>query len=295
LIWLAFYLFALLLGVIGGSVFFKIKDLREINAEGSNLHRDNVLDNEELEPLILAERLRGLSLSLLQIRRTADVSEELVKIRRKNLLLQMNPHFIFNVLTGIHMLLIKGNTQKTLGALGKFKGLLIRGWGSATDNPNSLRESSVETEIEFINDYFDLESFRLSGQVSFQINTNVNLNYPIPAFLIQPIVENALWHGVDISGQDGFIPEIELNFYVDLKRSLLVITVLDNGRGLTTSPKIDAETLISESKRQSHGLNILRERLKLISEIAEFRLENRKDKQGCMASIVLPYNASLMA
>ena len=174
--WLVFYLFALLLGVIGGSVFFKIKDLREINERGSNLHRDNVLDNEELEPLILAERLRGLSLSLLQIRRKADVSEELVKIRRKNLLLQMNPHFIFNVLTGIHMLLIKGNTQKTLGALGKFKRLLIRGWGSATDNPNSLRE-----------------------------------------------------------------------------------------------------------------------RLKLISEIAEFRLENRKDKQGCVASIVLPYNDSLRA
>ena len=112
----------------------------------SELIRDirfHKIGSDELNPLILAERYRGLSLSLLQIRRKTDISEELVKIRRKNLLLLMNPHFIFNVLTGIHMLLIKEDTKKTLGALAKFKRLLIRCWGSATDNPTSLRISSV--------------------------------------------------------------------------------------------------------------------------------------------------------
>ncbi|MBT5147723.1 MAG: histidine kinase [Flavobacteriales bacterium] len=258
----------------------------------SELIRDiriHKIGSEELNPLILAERYRGLSLSLLQIRRKTDVSEELVKIRQKNLLLLMNPHFIFNVLSGIHMLLIKGDTQKTLEALGKFKRLLIRCWGSATDNPTSLRISSVQKEVDFINDYFDLESLRLSGEVTFKISTNVDLDHEIPAFLIQPIVENALWHGVEMSGSEGLIPKIELSFDVDSDRNLLEISVLDNGHGLTKASNLKAPIKISEAKRQSHGINILRERLRLISEEAEFRLENRIDQRGCVATISLPY------
>jgi sensor histidine kinase YesM len=281
-----FYFLTILLGVIAGAIYSVLTNESELIRD-IRVHK---LGSEELNPLILAERYRGLSLSLLQIRRKTDVSEELVSIRQKNLLLLMNPHFIFNVLTGIHMLLIKGDTQKTLGALGKFKGLLIRCWGSATDNPKNLRVSTVKQEVDFINDYFDLESLRLSGEVTFKINTNVNLDHEIPAFLIQPIVENALWHGVEMSGREGFIPEIELRFDVDSERNILVIRVLDNGRGLMKSSNLKTPIKISEAKRQSHGLNILRERLQLISKSAEFRLENRKDQQGCVATISLPYS-----
>ena len=281
-----YYSLAILLGVCAGAIY-------SVLTNESKLIRDiriHSIRNKALNPLILAERYRGLSLSLIQIRRKTDVSEELVKIRKKNLLLLMNPHFIFNVLTGIHVLLMKGDTQKTLEALEKFKRLIIRCWGSATDNPKSLRISSVQTEIDFINDYFDLESLRLSGKVSLKINTNVNLDHQIPAFLIQPIVENALWHGVDISGCQDSIPEIELSFDVDSNCNLLLITVLDNGSGLTKSSNLKTSTKTSEAKRQSHGLDILRERLRLISENAKFDLENRGDKRGCVATISLPYN-----
>ena len=113
--------------------------------------------------------------------------------------------------------------------------------------------------------------------MTFKINTNVNLDHEIPAFLIQPIVENALWHGVEMSGREGIIPEIELSFDVDTNLNLLIISVLDNGRGLTKASNLKTPIKISEAKRQSHGLNILRERLRLISEGAEFRLANRKD------------------
>ena len=277
--------FAMILGAISGITYATLKNRYALSRKGSI----NKMGSEEINPLMLAERYQGLSLSLLQIRRKTDVSEELVKIRQKNLLLLMNPHFIFNVLTGIHLLLIQGNTQKTLGALRKFKGLLIRCWGSATDSPASLRASTIQQEIDFINDYFDLESLRLSGEVKFKISTNVDSEYEIPAFLIQPVVENALWHGVEVSGHMGVVPEIELSFDVNSKRNLLVMRVLDNGPGLTTSSDFTTPTKISEAKRQSHGLRILRERLLLISESAEFKLENRKDQRGCIATISIPY------
>ena len=280
-----YYFLSILLGGVLGAIYSVLTNESELIRD----IRFHKIGSDELNPLILAERYRGLSLSLLQIRRKTDISEELVKIRRKNLLLLMNPHFIFNVLTGIHMLLIKEDKKKTLGALAKFKRLLIRCWGSATDNPTSLRISSVQKEVDFIKDYFDLESLRLSGEVTFKINTNVNLDHEIPAFLIQPIVENALWHGVEMSGREGIIPEIELSFDVDTNLNLLIISVLDNGRGLTKASKLKTPIKISDEKRQSHGLNILRERLRLISERAEFRLANRKDQRGCIATISLPY------
>ena len=71
---------------------------------------------------------------------------------------------------------------------------------------------------------------------------------------------------------------------------ILLITVLDNGSGLTKSSNLKTSTKTSEAKRQYHGLDILRERLRLISENAKFDLENRGDKRGCVATISLPYN-----
>ena len=105
-----YYFLSILLGGVMGAIYSVLTNESELIRD----IRFHKIGSDELNPLILAERYRGLSLSLLQIRRKTDISEELVKIRRKNLLLLMNPHFIFNVLTGIHMLLIKEDKKKLL-------------------------------------------------------------------------------------------------------------------------------------------------------------------------------------
>ncbi|PCJ82237.1 MAG: hypothetical protein COA49_01700 [Bacteroidetes bacterium] len=248
------------------------------------------------EAFNLTQRYRGINTSLIQLRRRADVVDEIVAARKKNLQLQMNPHFIFNALTGIHMLLLRGDTEAALESLGKFKGLLIRSWGSATDRPETLRESNVGKEISFLNDYVDLERLRLSGSVLFSVESKVENEYVIPAFLIQPLVENAIWHGVNFSLERGddnedvenSVPDIRLEFLKEEVRNGLLITVKDNGRGLSDSPNMGEAVNQSAAKRQSHGLRILRERLSLISPQAEFIIENRKDGQGCIASIFIP-------
>ena len=91
----------------------------------------------------LPEKYRGINTSFIQLRNRADAEEELVKARQKNLQLQMNPHFIFNALTGIHMLILRRDTKPALTSLNQFKGLLVRSWGSATDNPRTLRPSTI--------------------------------------------------------------------------------------------------------------------------------------------------------
>lgn len=227
----------------------------------------------------LPEKYRGINTSFIQLRNRADAEEELVKARQKNLQLQMNPHFIFNALTGIHMLILRRDTKPALTSLNQFKGLLVRSWGSATDNPRTLRPSTISKEIKFLKDYIALESLRLSDEIDFKIHSSVHPNHKIPAFLIQPLVENAIWHGLD--GSEKGRPEISLTFKAEHEKECLVICVEDNGGGLAPSNHLAA-------KRQSHGLRIIQERLKLISPLASLRLENRKDALGCIATISIP-------
>ena len=229
--------------------------------------------------LNLSERYRGINTAFIQLRKRADAEEELVKARQKNLQLQMNPHFIFNALTGIHMLILRSDTKPALKSLDQFKGLLIRSWGSATDNPRTLRPSTISQEIKFLQDYIALESLRLSGEIHFKIDSSVDPLHKIPAFLIQPLVENAIWHGLDDSEKG--VPEIALTFKADTETGCIVICVEDNGGGLSPTSK-------RTTQRQSHGLRIIKERLKLISPFANLTLENRKEERGCIATLSIP-------
>ena len=234
----------------------------------------------------LSERYRGINTSFIQLRKRADAEEELVKARQKNLQLQMNPHFIFNALTGIHMLILRRDTKPALTSLNQFKGLLVRSWGSATDNPRTLRPSTISKEIKFLKDYIALESLRLSGEINFKINSSVQPKHKISAFLIQPLVENAIWHGLD--GSEKGRPEITVTFKAEPEKGCLVICVEDNGGGLSPSSNLSQTSNKFAAKRQSHGLRIIQERLKLISQLASLSLENRKDARGCIATISIP-------
>ena len=77
------------------------------------------------------------------------------------------------------------------------------------------------------------------------------------------------------------MPEITLTFSADKDMRCVLISVEDNGAGLSPSNKLAAQ-------RQSHGLRIIKERLKLISPLAKLSLENRKAKRGCIATISIP-------
>lgn len=245
---------------------------------GIGLHSGVSTTNEGIS-FNFSERYRGIKTSFIQLRKRADAEEELVKARQKNLQLQMNPHFIFNALTGIHMLILRSDTKPALTSLNQFKGLLVRSWGSATDNPRTLRPSTVSKEIKFLKDYIALEYLRLSDEIDFKIHSSVHPTLKISAFLIQPLIENAICHGLD--GSKKGRPEITLTFKTKPKKECSVICVEDNGGGLSTSNNFAA-------KRQSHGLRIIQERLKLISPLVSLRLENRKDAQGCIATISIP-------
>jgi LytS/YehU family sensor histidine kinase len=92
----------------------------------------------------------------------------------------MNPHFIFNALTGISKLLLREDLNNALTSVKKFRGLLIRSWGNTLENPQEVFNSTLREEFLFLNDYVDLEQMRLSTPVDFKVK-GVDLlgqNYP---------------------------------------------------------------------------------------------------------------------
>ena len=246
-----------------------------------------IKSSKDETPGVWLERHKNLNSSLIQLRRRAEVKNEVVKARQKNLQLQMNPHFIFNALTGIHMLMLREDSVNSLRAIHKFKGLLVRNWGNAIDNPKAGRTNTLEEEVSFLSDYVELEQMRLSTEVTFTIEHSDILpkDYPIPTFLLQPLVENALWHGVS----DEKESTIKIVFEASEAENILKILVIDNGRGLDENHESNITGRANE--RKSYGLKILRERLRLISKESSFQVNNREDKDGCEAIITIPLEA----
>lgn len=172
------------------------------------------------------------------------------------------------------MLMLRGDKTLALRAIRKFKGLLIKSWDNAIDNPKRLSSSTLSDEINFLTDYVELEKMRLNTDVSFSVSYSKSLydSYPIPSFLIQPLLENALWNGIN----DTVKSNVVVHFEGDNSNNLLEITIVDDGKGL---PSKEDKAGGNYGKRKSFGLQILKERLNLISEKSSCSVSNITDKK----------------
>jgi hypothetical protein len=120
--------------------------------------------------------------------------KELLELEAKALRAQMNPHFIFNCMNSIKALIQNDEKQRSIEYLTTFS-KLIRTLFQNSDK----RQISLFDEIETCRLYTQLESMRLNGKLkySFDIDPNLDLkSVMVPALIIQPFIENAIWHGI---------------------------------------------------------------------------------------------------
>lgn len=166
---------------------------------------------------------------------------------------QITPHFMYNTLNSIRYAAILRNSFEISELLEAFIQLLQV---SASDSGAFV---TVEEEIHMVRNYTKLQLFRYANhfEVQFDIQQEVKDCY-LPSLLIQPLVENAILHGIDMKKTDGKITirAMEANH-------TLVIKVEDNGRGMTAE---DLKKLMSGERRSKFsgiGVRNIRERLKL--------------------------------
>jgi ligand-binding sensor domain-containing protein len=169
----------------------------------------------------------------------------------KNLL---NPHFLYNAINSIHAFILQNDQRKTLAYLSKFSQLVRLNLELL-----SADRVTLDKEMKNISLYLEFEKLRFADKLNYSIEIDpeiVQAEIAIPSFLIQPFLENAIWHGLLPRDEGG-----TLVLRVDLRKNRLIITVEDDGVGINKSlksPKADLE------KKTSMGINIIRERIELL-------------------------------
>ncbi len=172
---------------------------------------------------------------------------------------QMNPHFIFNALNSIQQYILQGNVDEANRYLSKFSKLQRE-----ILNNSSQQFISLQKEIEMLTLYLQLEALRFGHSFSYEIITDNNLDIleiPIPTMIVQPFIENAIWHG--LMAKEGE-KKLAIHFKI-IEDEFLICTIKDNGIGREASAKLK-EKRPGEEKHQSKGLYLVYDRLHILQQ-----------------------------
>ncbi|TYB79785.1 histidine kinase [Bizionia myxarmorum] len=171
---------------------------------------------------------------------------------------QMNPHFIFNSMSAIKSLIMTQRNDDAISYLDDFSSLL-RG---ILQNSNR-QKITVEEELEILDLYLSIEKSRIGPNFNYtiQVESKETLSqYEIPPLLLQPIVENAIWHGL----QPSLKAHKKLDIIFDTTRNLKII-IEDNGIGRKESAK-------KKKLHESMGTTIVQDRLTLYNHLNEHNI-----------------------
>lgn len=199
-----------------------------------------------------------ISLRIRSIKRKKALQFEMQKLEGMAARAQLNPHFIFNALNSIQNYVGNNSSEEAERYLSKFS-RLIR-W-VLEDNEKDL--VTLAKEIEFLNYYIPLEQMRLKHKFEYEIHIDPSVDCKqnlLPPFVIQPYVENAIWHGLQPSDRKGVL---YLSF--QMQNDELTLTIEDNGVGIS-----DKEVI---TKSNSMGIKITEKRLKLFEQIHKKRIK----------------------
>jgi len=204
--------------------------------------------------------IHRLKLNNKKIRAELDLTEKINNLEHQALSSMMNPHFIFNSLNSVQYLVNSNKNEEANDYIAMMAKLIRKNLETATNGFICLSE-----EINRLRLYLNLEKMRLQEKFSYEIIMDNEIDTDtvmIPNMIIQPFVENSLWHGIIDSGKKGLLI-ISFSFeYVEIDSVIsksLIIKITDNGIGIKESRKNKNEDHISR------GIQIIEERLNFLS------------------------------
>ncbi len=203
-----------------------------------------------------------------------ELKSQLNNYMQKALRKQMNPHFIFNSLNSIQYYILQNDKLSSNKYLAKFARLMR----IVLDNSHH-QLITLQEELDALNLYIEIESLRFKDKFEYSIVVDENLNineYKILPLLIQPYVENAIWHGLMHKEGTGI-----LTVDLQLKENIIICTISDNGIGREKAFEIKNK---KNQSYESHGTKITSDRLKLINTLNNTELKisyfDLKDESG---------------
>lgn len=221
-------------------------------------------------------------------KKEAEFQRSLADVSMSALRSQMNPHFIFNCLNSIKLYTTQNDTVSASNYLTKFSKLIRM----ALENSRS-ETVTLDAELESLELYIQMEAMRFKEKLKYSINKAENVDssfIEIPPMLLQPYVENAIWHGL-MHREDG--GRIDINVNLTPKENILVITIKDNGIGRVKAAQLKSKTATAH---KSYGTKVTGERLDLINQIYKTGasvttedLTNNGIVKGTLVTIKIPF------
>lgn len=189
---------------------------------------------------------------------------------------QMNPHFIFNSLNTVQHFIASHNVREAVDFIAKFSALIRKMLEFAR-----VDKIRLDKEIQFLKDYASIEQIRYSSifDVRFHVEIEEVDEIQIPTMLIQPLLENAVKHGVsNLKDLRGLI-DIRISFKDE---TMLYVQIIDNGSGTVKDRQ-------SSKSHTSAALNIIRERLAVYDINGNIgSLDIQFSEHGTISSLLIP-------
>ncbi len=214
------------------------------------------------------------------------IQAQMAELKVEALRSRINPHFIFNCLAGIQECVLQEQFMAANDYLTRFARLL-----RLTLERSDKTYIPLQQELEMLRLYLELENARLGQQIEYNINSNAleqDAGLLVPTFIVQPFVENAIWHGlmhkagvkqleITVTLERSFSGLEKLEREILTEESKLTIMISDNGIGRVRSAEIRRNKV---SDHQSKGIRIITERLQLMHPHASIRYEDRYQETG---------------
>lgn len=191
------------------------------------------------------------------MRRKEAFSRELATMELVSLRAQMNPHFIFNSLNSIRHQIITERNEEAEKYLVKFS-RLVR-WILENSESHYI---SLDDELRALSLYLELESKRFDGKFEYHIHIDPAIDprkVAVPGIIIQPFVENAIWHGLMQKPLGGTV-----SIHISKRAKNLLITITDDGVGREKAREIKSKTARNNN---SMGVKITSDRLEVIQKL----------------------------
>ncbi len=188
---------------------------------------------------------------------TADYQKKISEIEMKALRAQMNPHFIFNSLNSIQKFIFEKDEYAASQYLTKFSRLI-----RLILEHSNQEFVTISSEMEMLKYYIDMERLRFSDKFEYTItkSDDVSDSWLIPSMVIQPHVENAIWHGL-MHKEDDCTLSVNITMLDD---QTIQVVIEDNGVGRTKAEEMKSKQTL---KKKSFGSQISKDRLKYFSEL----------------------------
>lgn len=186
--------------------------------------------------------------------KTAELQQQTLVLEMQALRAQMNPHFIFNSLNAINRFILQNDKKQASEYLTKFSRLVRMILENSKETSISL-----ESELESLNLYLELESLRFQDRFRYKISVPKELlesEVQVPPLIIQPFAENAIWHGLMHKPETGV-----LDIEISSEKDQLCIRITDDGIGRQQSKLLESKSVMLH---KSMGQQITLDRIALL-------------------------------